>query len=87
MMWVVSDRKLIRQFLEHVFQLIFVRAVRIRHGGSEESVDAVRRQFLEWVKDRFTESADVVPIKLPSSETLHNAQWRRLALHKSARRR
>ena len=53
-MWAVSDRELIRQVLELAFQTIFTRAIWIRHGGSEESVDAVRRQF-----SCFTESADI----------------------------
>jgi hypothetical protein len=44
-MGVASDRKLIGQFLQLVFQMIFAKAIRIRHRGSEESVDAVWRQF------------------------------------------
>ena len=54
--WVVSACDLIRQFLKLAFQRVFVGVSGIRHGGSEESIDAVRRQ---WVSDRFTESADV----------------------------
>ena len=50
----VSDRDLIGQFLELAFQIIFAG-----HGGSKESIDAVRRQSSKWVADRFTESADV----------------------------
>ena len=40
---------MIRQFLKVAFQMICAGATRTRHGGSEESVDAVRRQFSEWV--------------------------------------
>ena len=40
--WAVSDRELI---LERAFQTIFAGAISIRHGGAEESVDAVRRQI------------------------------------------
>jgi hypothetical protein len=49
---VVSDRDLIGQFLELAFQMVFAGVVRIRHGGSEESIDAVRRQSSKWVTDR-----------------------------------
>ena len=47
--WALGDRDVIRQFLKVAFQMIFAGTNRIRHGGSEESVDAVRRQFSEWV--------------------------------------
>ena len=40
--WAVSGRELI---FERAFQTIFAGAIRIRHGGAEESVDAVRRQI------------------------------------------
>jgi len=56
---VVSDRDLIRQFLQLAFQMILAGVIRIRHDGSEESIDAVRRQSSQWVTDGFSESADV----------------------------
>ena len=43
--WAVSDREVIRQFLKVAFQPIFAGAIRIRHGGSGEEVDAVRQPF------------------------------------------
>ena len=43
--WAVSDREVIKRFLKVAFQLIFAGAIRIRHGGSEERVDAVWHQF------------------------------------------
>ena len=49
----------IEQSLELSFQTIFAGAIKIRHRGSAERVTAVRRQFAEWVMDRFTGSADV----------------------------
>ena len=55
----VSTRDLIRQCLNLALQRIFAGVNGIRHGGSEESIDAVRRQSSTWVTDRFTESADV----------------------------
>ena len=58
-MWVVSHWDLIGQFLQLAFQMIFAGVIRIRHGGSKESIDAVRRQSSKWVTDHFTESADV----------------------------
>ena len=48
--WAVSDHDLVGQFLELAFQMIFEEVIRIRHGGSEESIDAVRRQSSKWVK-------------------------------------
>ena len=57
--WVVSNCEVLEQSLKLAFQTIFARAIKIRHGGSEESVDAVRRQFSESVADHFTGSADV----------------------------
>ena len=57
MMWAVSDRELIGQFLELAFQMIFAWVIGIRHGGSEERIDAVWRQSTKWVTGRFTESA------------------------------
>ena len=54
--WVVSARDLIGQFLKLAFRSIFAG---IRHGGSEESIDAVRRHTSKWVTDCFTQSADV----------------------------
>ena len=55
----VSTRDLIGQRLSLALQRIFAGVNGIRHGGSEESIDAVRRQSSTWVTDRFTESADV----------------------------
>ena len=55
----VSTRDLIGQRLNLALQRIFAGVNGIRHGGSEESIDAVRRQSSTWVTDRFTESADV----------------------------
>ena len=56
--WVVSAHDLIGQFLQLAFQKIFAGVNGIRHGGSEESIDAVRRQASKWVTDCFTQSAD-----------------------------
>ena len=50
--WAVSDRELIH---ERAFQTIFAGAIRIRHGGAEESVDAVWRQ----ISVPFPMSADI----------------------------
>ena len=50
--WAVRGRELI---LKRAFQTIFAGAVRIRHGGAEESVDAVRRQ----ISVPFPMSADI----------------------------
>ena len=47
--WAVSDREVVRQLVKVALQLIFAGAVRIRHGGSEERVDAVRQQFSKRV--------------------------------------
>ena len=49
----------IEQSLELSFQTIFAGANKIRHRGSAERINAVRRQISEWVMDRFTGSADV----------------------------
>jgi hypothetical protein len=43
--WVVSNREVIRQFLELAFQMTFMGPIGIRHGGSKESVDAVQRAY------------------------------------------
>ena len=56
-MWVVSD--LIGQFLELAFQMVFAGVIGIRHGGSEENIDAVRRQASRWVTDRFSSQSRV----------------------------
>jgi len=47
--WAVSDRDLVGQFLELAFQMIFAGVIGIRHGGSEESINAVRRQSSKWL--------------------------------------
>ena len=49
----------IEQSLELSFQTIFAGEIEIRHRGSEERLDAVRRQLSKWVADRFTGSADI----------------------------
>jgi len=48
----------IKRSPELSLQTIFAGVIRIRHRGSEESFDAVQRQFSKWVVDRFTGSAD-----------------------------
>jgi hypothetical protein len=79
MTWAISDCKLIGQFLQLAFQMIFVWAIRIIHGGSEESVNAVRNQT-----SCFTRSADL-PHYLRSIEIgEHAVAWFSV---KSARRR
>ena len=47
------------QSIELSFQTIFVGEIEIRHRGSEERLDAVRRQLSKWVVDHFTGSADI----------------------------
>ena len=59
--WAISDREVIRQFLKVAFQIICVRANRIRHVVSEESVDAVRRQFSEWVSQSQLTGPIIIP--------------------------
>ena len=66
--WAVSDRVLIGQFLELAFQMIFAGVIRIRHGGCEESIDAVRRQSVLGVCEKdnsaFSERFDLSTTKL-----------------------
>jgi len=50
----------IKQSPELSFQMIFAAAVKIRHGGSKESIEAVRRQRSNGIPDRLTQSADVL---------------------------
>ena len=69
----VSDRDLIRQFLQLAFQMILAGVIRIRHGGSEESIGAVRRQSSQWVADCFSESADVPDLdSVPRDEVVRH---------------
>ena len=70
LMWAFSFREVIRQFFKTPFQMICAGATRTRHGGTEESVDAVRRQFSEWV----SESADV-PDWWSTAFNEVNAHW------------
>ena len=56
--WAVSDCDLAVRFLELAFQMIFAGDIRIRHGGSEESIDAVRRQSSKWVMDQSDDVRD-----------------------------
>jgi len=51
--FIICAPEAIEQSLELSFQTVFAGTTKIRHRGSEESVDAVRRQFSEWVADRF----------------------------------
>ena len=55
-MWMICAHE--AQSLELFFQTNFAGAIMIRHRGSEESADAVRRQFTKWVADHFTGSAE-----------------------------
>ena len=67
-MWAMCDEA-IEQPLELSFQTLFAGGIKIRHRGSEESVDAVRRQCSQEIADRITESAGVPDyvrsVKLP----------------------
>ena len=57
-MWVIHNRA-IEQSLELSFQTLFTGEIKIRHRGSEESVDTVQHQCSKYVADRITKSADV----------------------------
>ena len=67
-MWAICD-KVIEQSLELSFQTLFTGVIKIRHRGSEESVDAVQCQCSRYVADCIMKSADVPDylrfIKLP----------------------
>ena len=61
-MWMICAHE--AQSLELFFQTNFAGAIMIRHRGSEESADAVRRQFTKWVADMYglpllEDSADI----------------------------
>ena len=62
---------MIRRLLKVAFQIICAGVTRIRHGGSEESVDAVQRQFFLV---GFTESADVTGSALRGPDKQKSAE-------------
>jgi hypothetical protein len=65
---VICAHEAIKQSLELSFQTIFAGAVESRHRGSEESADAVQRQFSKWATDRFTGSADISEVPAQRSK-------------------
>ena len=52
-----SDREA-GQFLELAFQMNIAGVIRIRHGGLQERIDAVRRQSSKWVTDQSDDVTD-----------------------------